>query len=110
MLGEGDTLPIQATRLRAPTLTPEEIARLGAYLAKALHAEACRIINVAPMPGGTSREMFRFDAVTPTQMLGLVLRRDPASEMIATERRVEFAALRSFHDSCRVPVPRPIAL
>jgi aminoglycoside phosphotransferase (APT) family kinase protein len=110
MHGEGDNFPDRQTRPRAPTLTPEEIARLGQFLAKTLHAETCRVINVASIPGGTSREMFRFDAVTPTQMLGLILRRDPASGMIETERRIEFAALRSFHDSSCVPVPRPIAL
>jgi aminoglycoside phosphotransferase (APT) family kinase protein len=91
-------------------LTAEETERLGQFLAKALHAETCRIINVSRIHGGASRETLRFDAVTPERMLGLILRRDPPSEMIVTERRIEFAALRSFHDSCRVPVPRPIAL
>lgn len=91
-------------------LTAEETERLGAYMAKALHAESCRISNVTRIHGGASRETLRFDAVTPDRLVELILRRDPPAEMIETERRIEFAALRTFHDSSCVPVPRPIAL
>lgn len=90
-------------------LTSEEIPRLAAFMAETLRAPDIRIANVAPVQGDVSRETLRFDAVTPERRHCLILRRDPPGRPAETERRIEFAALRSFHDSC-VPVPRPIAL
>jgi aminoglycoside phosphotransferase (APT) family kinase protein len=89
--------------------TPDELERLSAFMAETLHTPTCEIRNAVRIQGGASRETLRFDAVTPDRIRGFIMRRDPPKEKIITERRVEFAALRSFHDS-RVPVPRPIAL
>ncbi len=90
-------------------LAPDEISRLAAFMTGALKAGDCRIANLAAIPGGVSCETLRFDAITPERTRGFILRRDPPGQAIDAERRVEFAALRSFHDSC-VPVPRPFAL
>ena len=58
--------------------------------------------------GGAARETYRFDAVTADgKRRGLVLRRDPASSLIETERSVEYRALQAFHGT-DVPVPEPL--
>lgn len=55
--------------------------------------------------GGAARETYRFDATPEGEApRALVLRRDPPSSLIETDRRTEFEALRIFEDS-RVPVP-----
>jgi aminoglycoside phosphotransferase (APT) family kinase protein len=91
-------------------LTRDETQRLASFMAGKLYIDTCEIADVVRIQGGASRETLRFDTVTPERRRGFILRRDPPAEMIETERRVEFAALQSFYDSCRVPVPRPIAL
>jgi aminoglycoside phosphotransferase (APT) family kinase protein len=59
--------------------------------------------------GGAARETYRFDASAGGTTRGLVLRRDPSSSLIETDRRTEFAALAAFHGSA-VPVPEPLIL
>lgn len=88
----------------------DETERLAHYMAGRLHIDACEIANVVRIQGGASRETLRFDAVTPERRRGFILQRDQPGEATETTRRIEFAALQSFHDSCRVPAPRPIAL
>ena len=68
-----------------------------------------RVAGLSRIPGGASRETYRFDAVRGGDIRGLILRRDPPDSLIETERRLEFAAYQSFHGS-GVPVPEPIAL
>ena len=53
--------------------------------------------------GGAARETYRFDA----NGQGLVLRRDPPSSLIETDRSIEYAAIAAFHGSA-VPVPEPL--
>lgn len=67
------------------------------------------IANLRRFHGGAARETYRFDATTPTGTRGLVLRRDPPSSLIETERRPEFDALAAFHGT-EVPVPEPLFL
>lgn len=59
--------------------------------------------------GGAARETYRFDASAGGTTRGLVLRRDPSSSLIETDRRTEFAALAAFHGTA-VPVPEPLLL
>ncbi|QMW23851.1 phosphotransferase family protein [Sandaracinobacteroides saxicola] len=59
--------------------------------------------------GGAARETFRFDATTPTATQGLVLRRDPASSLIETDRAVEYHVLARAH-AAGLPVPEPLLL
>jgi aminoglycoside phosphotransferase (APT) family kinase protein len=67
------------------------------------------IEGLARIHGGASRETWRFDAVRGEDRHGLILRRDPAASLIDTDRRVEFAAYRSFENT-DVPVPRALLL
>lgn len=90
-------------------LGSSDIQRLAVFMATTLNAPSVAIENVVRIQGGASRETFRFDARTPYRTHGLILRRDPPAQLVDTERRVEYAAYRSFHGGA-LPVPKPIAL
>ena len=84
-------------------------------LASELEAYLCRIWQtpvsveaLSRIPGGASRETYRFDARTGDDIKRLILRRDPAASLIDTDREIEFQAYRTFHG--RIAVPEPIAL
>jgi aminoglycoside phosphotransferase (APT) family kinase protein len=87
-------------------------SRLEAYLGARIEgARDVRVADLARIHGGASRETYRFtvrwtgtDGVVER---GLILRRDPTSSLIETERELEFAAYRAFHGS-GVPVPEPL--
>jgi aminoglycoside phosphotransferase (APT) family kinase protein len=81
--------------------------RLEQYLSS-LWSDDVRVANLSRIPGGASRETYRFDAETKGGVRGLILRRDPVGSLIDTDRRVEFLAYQSFFG--RVPVPEPLAL
>jgi aminoglycoside phosphotransferase (APT) family kinase protein len=82
--------------------------RLSAYL-QTLWNRAVRIEDLSRIPGGASRETYRFDAVFDDgARRGLILRRDPTGSLIDTDRATEFLAYQSFHGV--VPVPEPVAL
>ena len=86
---------------------PDDIpALLAAYLSE-YAGEPIRIDNLRRFHGGAARETYRFDAIGSRGTGGLVLRRDPASSLIETDRAVEFRALQAFHGT-EVPVPRPL--
>jgi len=77
------------------------------------HAEGLKVSEVRRFHGGASRETYRMtiryhEAGRPVER-GIVLRRDPTSTLIETERQLEFAAYRAFHGT-GVPVPEPLYL
>jgi aminoglycoside phosphotransferase (APT) family kinase protein len=80
--------------------------RLATYLSDRWRTPV-RIAGVRRFHGGAARETYRFDAVTGDAKQALVLRRDPPSSLIETDRRIEFRALAAFHGS-DVPVPEPL--
>lgn len=83
--------------------------RLAAYLTR-LWAGPVAVEHLARIPGGASRETYRFDAVLADgSRRGLILRRDPTGSLIETDRRLEFLAYQSFYGR-GAPVPEPIAL
>ncbi len=88
-------------------------ARLEPYLANILGVPDLEIANLARIPGGASRETYRFRARYMREGTeierGLILRRDPPASLIETERTTEFRAYRAFH-GLGLPVPEPIAL
>jgi aminoglycoside phosphotransferase (APT) family kinase protein len=81
--------------------------RLERYLST-LWSDEVRVANLSRIPGGASRETYRFDAHAKGGIRGLILRRDPTGSLIDTDRRVEFLAYQSFHGV--VPVPEPVVL
>ncbi|MFC3580172.1 phosphotransferase family protein [Sphingomonas hylomeconis] len=82
-------------------------AQLAAYLTRRWQAPV-EIEGLSRIPGGASRETYRFDALVGDTRRPLILRRDPAGSLIDTDRRTEFEAYRTAHG--RLPVPEPIAL
>jgi aminoglycoside phosphotransferase (APT) family kinase protein len=82
--------------------------RLSAYLSD-LQQDVVAVENLSRIPGGASRETYRFDAVSKTGRRGMILRRDPHDSLIDTDRRLEYLAYQSFHP-LGVPTPEPIAL
>jgi len=88
-------------------------ARLAEYLARKLAASDLEILSLARIPGGASRETYRFRARYTAKgkrhERALILRRDPPASLIETERSVEYRAYDAFH-KLGLPVPEPVAL
>ena len=80
---------------------------LGTYLCRHW-GEPVRIEQLSRIPGGASRETWRFDAILGDKRRPLILRRDPGDSLIETERRVEFAALQTAQGL--MPAPEPLIL
>jgi aminoglycoside phosphotransferase (APT) family kinase protein len=87
--------------------------RLATYLRAKLGAPDLTVANLARIPGGASRETYRFRARYKRDGKlvdrGLILRRDPPASLIETERTTEYRAYDAFH-KLGLPVPEPIAL
>ncbi|MBI2964364.1 MAG: phosphotransferase family protein [Deltaproteobacteria bacterium] len=88
--------------------------RFAAYLARQWReADEVRVAAFERIYGGASRETYR----AAVQVRGprgqserrLILRRDPESSLIETDRANEYRAYVAFHGT-RVPVPRPLVL
>jgi aminoglycoside phosphotransferase (APT) family kinase protein len=82
--------------------------RLARYLTSTL-GEPVSVAGLSRIPGGASRETYRFRASYGGRERGLILRRDPPASLIETERSAEFRAYQAFH-KLGLPVPEPIAL
>jgi aminoglycoside phosphotransferase (APT) family kinase protein len=82
---------------------------LEAYLRDKLGAAELSVHDLARIPGGASRETYRFRARYGGGERKLILRRDPPASLIETERSTEYRAYRAFH-KLGLPVPEPIAL
>ena len=87
--------------------------RLARYLGQKLNIQNLEVANLVRIPGGASRETYRFRARYSENGKsvdrGLVLRRDPTASLINTERSIEFRAYQAFY-KLGLPVPEPIAL
>jgi aminoglycoside phosphotransferase (APT) family kinase protein len=73
------------------SLADQLVAYLSRQAGRPVHVE-----TLARIPGGASRETYRYDAVTDDGRQGFILRRDPPGSLIETDRRAEFLAIRSF--------------
>jgi aminoglycoside phosphotransferase (APT) family kinase protein len=84
--------------------------RLTGYLqGKLPDAGEIVVSGLERISGGASRETYRLRASYGGGHRALILRRDPPASLIETDRRVEFAALRTFHGG-GVPAPEPLWL
>ena len=98
--------------MSASVLTADRIA---AWLAPRLAgARNVRVETLSQIPGGASRETYRFRLVYDHDSGAvdrrLILRRDPPASLIDTERRIEYAAYDAFHGVPGVPVPQMLWL
>ncbi len=83
--------------------------RLELYLRGRLDAPDLVVSDLARIPGGASRETYRFRARFAGEERALILRRDPPSSLIETARDAEYRAYEAFH-GLGLPVPEPVAL
>ncbi|MEI9990555.1 MAG: phosphotransferase family protein [Rhizomicrobium sp.] len=83
--------------------------KLQAYLRAKLGEPDLTVTGLARIPGGASRETYRFRAKSGGAERGLILRRDPPASLIETERTTEYQAYEAFH-ALGLPVPAPVAL
>lgn len=81
--------------------------RLEAYLTRTW-GQPVGVTDLSRIPGGASRETYRFAAKVGGETRPLILRRDPTGSLIETDRNLEYLALDSFHD--KLPAPRPVAM
>ncbi len=81
--------------------------QIEAYLTRLWDAPTT-IAGFARIPGGASRETYRFDATANGETHALILRREPSAGLIDTESETEFRAYQSAAGI--VPVPKAIAL
>jgi aminoglycoside phosphotransferase (APT) family kinase protein len=82
-------------------------AQIEAYLTRSWGGPVT-VSGLSRIPGGASRETYRFDAEQDGVVHRLILRREPAAGLIDTESATEFRAYQSAQGI--VPVPRAIAL
>ncbi|WP_310496283.1 phosphotransferase family protein [Sandarakinorhabdus sp.] len=95
-------------RLRVSQICSTLPAELLARFLGEKWGEPVSITGIKRFHGGSARQTYRFDASAPSgRREALVLRRDPPSSLIETDRAAEFAALAAFHRSS-VPVPEPL--
>jgi aminoglycoside phosphotransferase (APT) family kinase protein len=59
--------------------------------------------------GGASRETYRAKVVRGRDIQGIVVRRDPPSSLIDTERKLEYSAYKAIFPT-EIPVPEPLFL
>lgn len=82
-------------------------AAIEAYLSRVWNTPVV-IRDLARIPGGASRETYRFDAFVEGERRRLILRREPTAGLIDTETETEFRAYQSAAGV--VPVPAAVAL
>jgi len=65
--------------------------------------------TIEQIPGGASRETYRVRVETAGEVRGLILRRDPKTSLIDTERALEYRTYEAAHQA-GLPVPAPLLL
>ena len=72
------------------------------------------VTQISRIHGGASRQTYSIDLAyedaTGPKTKGVILRRDPPDSLIDTERRVEFAAIKSAYGQADLPVPEAMFL
>eukprot|EP00903_Cladosiphon_okamuranus_P003026 g3024.t1 len=89
--------------------------KFAAYAeAKLPGARHAKVASINRIHGGASRQTYSIDLTyedaTGPKTKGLILRRDPPDSLIDTERRVEFAAIKSAYGQRDIPVPEALFL
>ncbi len=82
--------------------------RLTAYLRLRWGKEAT-VTAIEQIPGGASRETYRVQVQTADGERRVILRRDPATSLIDTERALEYRTYQAVHGT-EIPVPEPLLL
>jgi aminoglycoside phosphotransferase (APT) family kinase protein len=88
--------------------------QLDEYLAQKMpHAMDLRVINLARIPGGSSRETYSFDAEWmengARKTLPMIGRRDPTGGLLKSEREREYKVVDAMHRA-GMKIPQPLFL
>ena len=99
---------VQITIPEMTQATEDLAARLAGYLSRVWQADV-RVARIEQIPGGASRETYRVALMVDGEPKGVIVRRDPPSSLIDTERSLEF---RTYQAAWRagIPVPEPLLL
>ena len=90
-------------------LAPAQVGqRIAEFLTGKWQAQV-EVTAVEKIFGGASRETFRINARSGGVDHGLIVRRDPPSSLIDTERKLEYGAYKAVYGTS-VPVPEPLFL
>jgi aminoglycoside phosphotransferase (APT) family kinase protein len=84
-----------------------ELSHGLARFLSARHKKDIEIHGLRRIAGGASRETWRFDAIGLDGPPGMIVRIDPTSSLIDTDRRTEFTAMRAAY-LAGLPVPEPL--
>jgi len=82
---------------------------IAAYMAGHWQCE-CTLAHIEQIPGGASRETYLVRLNKDGVEIGVVVRRDPPSSLIDTERAHEYKTYQAVYRHGVVPVPEPIVL
>ncbi|MEM9621612.1 MAG: phosphotransferase family protein [Pseudomonadota bacterium] len=82
---------------------------IAAYMGE-LWQTTCSLQHIEQIPGGASRETYLVQLQQEGDPVGIVLRRDPPSSLIDTERALEYRTYAAVYNHGVVPVPEPITL
>ena len=82
--------------------------RLTGYLSERWQARVA-ITGIEQIPGGASRETYRLAVTVDAESRGIILRRDPPSSLIDTERSLEYQTYQAAWRA-GLPVPEPLLL
>jgi aminoglycoside phosphotransferase (APT) family kinase protein len=91
----------------------QTLIHIGTLIAEYLAdhwACTCTLEHIEQIPGGASRETYLVQLKRQGQPLGVVVRRDPPSSLIDTERAHEYNTYAAIYRDGVVPVPEPIVL
>ena len=82
--------------------------RFAAYLRRHW-GDQIELAAIEQIPGGASRETYRVRVRTGTGERCVILRRDPKTSLIDTERSLEYRTYQAVH-AAGIPVPEPLLL
>jgi aminoglycoside phosphotransferase (APT) family kinase protein len=89
------------------------LEKTGRFIAEYLArhwACACELEHIEQIPGGASRQTYLVKILQAGEPVGVVVRRDPTSSLIDTERALEYNTYQAVYEHGVMPVPEPIAL
>ncbi|MEE4282137.1 MAG: phosphotransferase family protein [Pseudomonadales bacterium] len=90
--------------------TVEQTGQLiAAYLGNHWQTE-CRFQDINQIPGGASRQTYLVHLLSNGQPVRVIVRRDPPSSLIDTERAHEYNTYAAVFNNGVMPVPQPIVL
>ena len=91
------------------TLTLDELAKKTAGFLEEKWQCKVNVTNIEKIFGGASRETYRLEVKVDGKSRGLILRRDPPTSLIDTERKLEYGAYVAIYPT-DIPVPEPLFL